>query len=79
MTSRIARTASRDGIHLSRLTVTVTQGFASERSFARGEAMGLVFDLSWEIEIEADVDSKKIHAVVDEAPASAPTYAALTA
>jgi hypothetical protein len=67
VTSRIARAAARDDIHLSRLAVRLTQGFASEGSFARGEAVGLVFDLSWEIEIEADVDSKKIHAVIDEA------------
>ncbi|TNM38345.1 hypothetical protein FHP29_13835 [Nocardioides albidus] len=77
VTTRIAALAAAEGVTLSRLEVTVTQGFASQGSFARGEAVGLVFDLTWDIRVESAAPADRVDAVVRRALATSPANAAM--
>lgn len=78
VTARIADLAHRAGIKFSALDVGFTQGFASQGSFARGEAVGLVFDLNWEITLRTHAPAVAVESVVEEALRSSPAVAALT-
>jgi uncharacterized OsmC-like protein len=78
LTSRIARVAARDGVDLTRLFVAATQGFGSQGSFARGEALALVGELSWTIEVSSPAPDHEIEALVVRALASSPAQAAMT-
>jgi uncharacterized OsmC-like protein len=77
LTSRIARIAAHRAIPLTRLSVTVTQGFGSHGSFARGEALGLVGNLTWTINVTSRAQPEKIETIVAEALLSSPANAAL--
>jgi uncharacterized OsmC-like protein len=78
LTSRIVRIAESRGLTLSRLFVALTQGFGSQGSFARGEAVALVGDLSWTIEIASAASDDEVEVVVAEALATSPAHAAMT-
>jgi len=77
VTSRIARAARRRAIDLAGLRVTVDQAFGSEGSFARGEAVGLVGELHWKVEVESAAPDEQIEAAMTEAFRRSPAYAAL--
>ena len=79
VTSRIAGLAAAEKVTLARLEVTASQGFASQGSFARGEAVGLVFDLAWEFRVVTDEPANRIASIVDRALRSSPANAAMTA
>lgn len=78
VTSRIAELAAVEGVGLTSLHVTAAQGFASQGSFARGEAVGLVFDLAWEIRITTDAAEAQVGSIVERALQSSPADAAMT-
>jgi uncharacterized OsmC-like protein len=77
VTSRIAALAAAERVALTSLEVTVSQGFASKGSFARGEAVALVFDLAWEFRIGTDEPADRIVGLVDRALRSSPANAAM--
>jgi uncharacterized OsmC-like protein len=77
VTHRIARLAAAQQIAISDLEVTVSQGFASEGSFARGEAVALVFDLEWEIRVATGAPLPQIASLVDRALRFSPLNAAM--
>lgn len=77
VTSRIADLAAAEQVRLADLEVTVSQGFASQGSFARGEAVGLVFDLAWEFRVGTDEPADRIVSLVDRALRSSPANAAM--
>ncbi|MBB4689646.1 OsmC family protein [Amycolatopsis jiangsuensis] len=78
VTTRIARLADASGITITDLHVTVSQGFASQGSFARGEAVGLVFDLGWDVRVISGAAKQQIEEIVTAALSSSPAHAALT-
>lgn len=78
VTSRIAGLAAAEEVVLECLEVTASQGFASQGSFARGEAVGLVFDLAWEFRVVTDEPANRIVSIVDRALRSSPVHAAMT-
>ena len=78
VTSRIAGLAAAEKAPLASLEVTASQGFASQGSFARGQAVGLVFDLAWEFRVVTDEPANRIASIVDRALRSSPANAALT-
>lgn len=78
VTSRISEIARDRTVELTWLSVKVRQGFASKGSFARGEAVAVVFDLKWEIEINGRCEDNVLEKIVDAALASSVTVAALT-
>ena len=77
VTSRIARIADAESLTLDGLQVTVAQRFASKGSFARGEALGLVFELAWEINVVTNESEARVSSVVDQAMRSSPANAAM--
>ena len=77
VTSRIAQIANAEALVLDELQVTVSQRFASKGSFARGEAVGLVFELAWEINIVTEESEARLSSVVDRALRSSPAHAAM--
>jgi uncharacterized OsmC-like protein len=77
VTSRIAHIARAESLILDELRVTVSQRFASKGSFARGEAVGLVFELAWEIDIVTEESEARVSSVVDRALRSSPANAAM--
>lgn len=78
VTSRIADLAAAEQVALAGLRVTVSQGFASQGSFVKGEAVGLVFDLTWQINAVTDEPEDRISSIVDRALCSSPAHAAMT-
>ncbi len=78
VTSRIAGLAAAEKMSVASLEVTVSQGFASQGSFVRGEAVGLVFDLAWEFRVVTDEPANRIVSIVDRALRSSPANAAMT-
>jgi uncharacterized OsmC-like protein len=74
---RIAALALERGIELRKLSVVVRQGFASSGSFAKGEAVALVFGLSWHVDIDATGDVDAAHQVVKDALAASPAVDAM--
>jgi len=77
VTSRIAHIANAESLILDELRVTVSQRFASKGSFARGEAVGLVFELAWEINIVTEESEARVSSVVDRALRTSPANAAM--
>jgi uncharacterized OsmC-like protein len=77
VTSRIAGAARRRGTELTELRLTLTQGFGSQGSFARGEAVGLVGDLHWTVEVQSAAPDEQIEEAVAEAFRCSPAHAAL--
>jgi uncharacterized OsmC-like protein len=77
VTSRIAQIAQAESVALDGLRVTVAQRFASQGSFARGEAVGLVFELSWEVDIVTEAPEARVTELVDRALRSSPANAAM--
>ena len=77
VTSRIAYIANAEALALAELQVTVSQRFASKGSFARGEALGLVFELAWEVNVATDEPEARISSVVNQALRSSPANAAM--
>jgi uncharacterized OsmC-like protein len=78
VTARIVRIARRRGVELDQLSVTFTQGFGSQGSFARGEAVALVGDLAWTIEVASAAPDPVVQDIVAQALATSPAYAAMT-
>jgi uncharacterized OsmC-like protein len=78
LTSRIVRIAERRDLALERVAVSLTQGFGSKGSFARGEAVALVGDLAWTIDVESAAPDAEVDDVVNAALASSPAHAAMT-
>jgi uncharacterized OsmC-like protein len=76
-TLRIASLARVRNIKLERLSVIVRQGFASKGSFVKGEAVGLVFGLTWEVTIDASCDADQLRAVVSDGIAASPAAHAM--
>jgi uncharacterized OsmC-like protein len=77
VTSRIAGAARHRGAELTGLRVTLTQGFGSQGSFARGEALGLVGELRWTVEVESAAPEEQVEAAVTEGLRRSPAHAAL--
>jgi hypothetical protein len=77
VTTRIATIAAAEDVKMSRIHVTATQGFASQGSFARGEAVGLVFDLVWDIKIESEEPADRVEELVRRALATSPANSAM--
>ncbi|MCU1680597.1 MAG: hypothetical protein JWQ81_1336 [Amycolatopsis sp.] len=78
VTMRIADLAQEAGIDFSELDVSFAQGFASKGSFARGEAVALVFDLKWKVAMRTGAPKPAVESVVEEALRSSPAVGALT-
>lgn len=78
VTARIARALLSGGLDPVGLDVTMTQGFGVRGSFARGEAVGLVYRLTWNIKVQADATEGMIAQHVARALAGSPGYAAMT-
>lgn len=78
VTARIAGLAAAEHVQLRGLDVTMSQGFASQGSFAKGEAVGLVFDLVWEISVVTDHPASVVESIVSRALHSSPAHAAMT-
>lgn len=76
---RIAALAKTRGIELEALDVAVSQGFASQGSFARGEAVASVFDLDWRVEMRGPKDSFEAEALFDAALTASPAAAMMRA
>ncbi|AZG08962.1 hypothetical protein EGT29_14440 [Pigmentiphaga sp. H8] len=74
---RIAARAREHGLALRGLFVRVRQGFASKGSFVKGEAVGLVYGLSWLVDLDADGDAGTIARAVREALAASPAVDAM--
>ncbi|MBN9605167.1 MAG: OsmC family protein [Actinomycetales bacterium] len=76
--TRIVAAARRRGIALDRLHVGVSQGFASQGSFAKGEAVAHVYGFDWDVDLAgASVDRATADALVDEALAASPAVAVM--
>lgn len=78
VTARIARALLAAGLDPVGLDVTMTQGFGVRGSFARGEAVGLVYGLTWNIKLQADASEGVIAQHIAAALAGSPSYAAMT-
>jgi uncharacterized OsmC-like protein len=78
VTARVAAAAAARGVTITELHVKMIQGFGSQGSFVRGEALGLVDDLDWEVRIVSDADSDVVTALIDHALATSPAHAAMT-
>lgn len=75
--ARIARTARHEHIALDGLSVTVTQGFGAQGSFARGEALALVFDQNVHVLVDTAADEEVIGSLVARALQTSPAYIAM--
>lgn len=78
LTSRIVRIAQRRGLTLDRVAVSFTQGFGSKGSFVRGEAVALVGELVWTIEVGSGATDTEVDDIVSTALATSPAHAAMT-
>ncbi|HEX3925880.1 MAG TPA: hypothetical protein VHY31_26630 [Streptosporangiaceae bacterium] len=78
ITARIAQTAQDEGIAVGALSVTLVQGFGAQGSFARGEAVALVFGLSCHVAIETAADEDVVSSLVARALETSPAYIAMT-
>jgi hypothetical protein len=78
VTARIARALLAAGLDPAGLDVTMTQGFGVRGSFARGQAVGLVYGLTWDIKLQTDAREAVIAQHVATALAGSPSYAAMT-
>jgi len=76
--ARLMRLAEREQVKIHDLQVETQQGFGSKGSFARGEAVGLVFDLDWQFFAETDASDTKVAGLVQAAIQQSPAVAALT-
>lgn len=75
---RIASLARTQGRDLRKLSVVLLQGFASKGSLAKGEAVGLVFDLSCQVEMDIDCDKEAASEIVKQALLASPVMNAMT-
>lgn len=75
--SRIAAVARSRSITLDYLQVGVSQGFASKGSFARGEAVALIFGLDWDFDIRSTASEAEIEGIVGAAMRTSPAVAAM--
>jgi hypothetical protein len=74
---RIASLARAQGRELRKLSAVLLQGFASKGSLARGEAVGLVFDLSCQVEMDIDCDRDTASDIVKQALLASPVMNAM--
>lgn len=75
--SRIVAVARSRSIALEYVHVGVSQGLASKGSFARGEAVALIFGLDWDFDIRTAATETEIDDVVDTAMRTSPAVAAM--
>jgi uncharacterized OsmC-like protein len=73
----IASSARAQGLELRKLSVVVQQGFASKGSLAKGEAVGLVFNLSCQVEMDIDCDRNTASNLVKQALLASPVMNAM--
>jgi uncharacterized OsmC-like protein len=73
----IASIARAQGLELRKLSVVLRQGFASKGSLAKGEAVGLPFDLSCEVEMDIDGDRDTASTIVTQGLAASPVMNAM--
>lgn len=74
---RIAETARQRNVHLESLHVGVSQGFASKGSFAKGEAVALIFGLDWDFDLSGPESEQEAIDIVESALLSSPAAAAM--
>lgn len=74
---RIAALARTRGKRLEHLMVGVTQGLASKGSFARGEAVALIFGLDWDVDIRGNITESEAADLLDSALRTSPAVAAM--
>jgi len=74
---RIASLARKQGRELRKLSAVLLQGFASKGSLAKGEAFGLVFDLSCQVELDIDCDKETASEIVKQALLASPVMNAM--
>src|SRR5260370_25002955 len=73
----IASVARAQGLELRKLSAVLRQGFASKGSLAKGEAVGLVFGLSCQVEMDIDGDRNTASTIVKQALAASPVLNAM--
>jgi hypothetical protein len=78
VTARIARALLAAGLDPANLVLTMTQGFGVRGSFARGEAVGLVYGLTWNVKLPTAAPEAVIGQLIASAMAGSPAYAAMT-
>jgi len=75
--SRLVAAAREQGLRLQQVEVSVTQGFASQGSFARGEAVAHVHALDWQVDARGP-DGGRAPDLLAAALRSSPAVAAMT-
>jgi len=75
--SRIVAVARSRSIALEYVHVGVSQGLAAKGSFARGEAVALIFGLDWDFDIRTAATETEIDDIVDTAMRASPAVAAM--
>ncbi len=75
--ARVVAAARARGVTLEHLQVGVSQGFASKGSFAKGEAVALVFGLDWDVDVRGSIDDDGAEVLVATALASSPAVAVM--
>lgn len=75
--SRIAAVAKSRSITLEYLHVGVSQGLASKGSFAKGEAVALIFGLDWDFDVRGSASEAEIEDVIEAAMRTSPAVAAM--
>lgn len=73
----IASAVRSQGLELRKLSVLVRQGFASKGSLAKGEAVGLVFGFTCQVDMDIDCDGDTASAIVKQALESSPVLNAM--
>lgn len=74
----IGRTLAERGWPAIGVTVGLVQQLGSEGNFARGEAVAVIGDLAWTVDVDGDVPREELEAVVADAFASSAAHRAMT-
>jgi hypothetical protein len=77
VTARVAGRLKDEGIDFSRLHMTISQGFASEGSFVKGEAIARVYDLRIAADVAGCAADDDLSPVIERALTASPAIAAM--
>jgi uncharacterized OsmC-like protein len=74
---RILAVAQSRKVTLDSLHVGVSQGLASQGSFARGEAVALIFGLDWDLDVRSSASEAEVDDIIDAAMRNSPAVSAM--
>ncbi|EPR76345.1 hypothetical protein ADILRU_1290 [Leifsonia rubra CMS 76R] len=74
---RILAVAQSRSVTIESIHVGVSQGLASKGSFARGQAVALIFGLDWDFDVRSSASEAEVESIIDAAMRSSPAVSAM--